>query len=171
MEFDFDKFTNQHFNPREKDVPVPDLKPWFKGKAEKDEKGEDKPPVWRVRMLTGPDLARASEAQQQNRDRNAIAQGLLSGSEDKITEAVRELIGTGATVPDDTAKRIEMLVLGSVQPVCSHQMAVKIANTFPVVFTQLTNEIMKLTGLGSEPGKPKRSSAVKKSETPSTSAT
>ncbi len=171
MELDIDKFTAQHFNPRERDVPVPDLKAFFKGKPAKDGQGNDKPPVWRVRMLTGPDLARANEAQQKNRDRNAIAASLLSGDADKLTEGLRELIGSGDAVPDDTARRIEMLVIGSVAPECSHQLAVKLADAFPVVFQQLTNEIFRLTGMGSEPGKPPRSSRTKTSETPSTSAT
>lgn len=171
MELDIDKFTSQHFNPREKDVPVPDLAAFFKGKAEQDEHGKDQPPVWRVRMLTGPDLARANEAQQRNKDRNAIAQSLLSGDADKLTEGLREILGNGDSVPDDTARRIEMLVLGSVAPECSHQLAVKLSDAFPVVFTQLTNEILKLTGQGAEPGKPKRSSGSKTSATASTSAT
>jgi len=36
-------------------------------------------------------------------------------------------------------------------------VAVKLAETFPTVFYQLTNAITNLTGQGAEVGKPKRS--------------
>jgi len=171
MEFNVDKFASTDFHPREEDVPVPDLKAFFSGKAEKDDTGKDKPPVWRVRGLSGPELARVNESQQRNRDRNAIAAGLLSGKDAQVTEAVRELVGDGDSVPDDIAKRLEMLVVGSVKPEISHSIAVRLANAYPIEFYQLTTKITQLTGQGSEPGKPKRSSGTRKSASPSSSAT
>ncbi|MDR5867302.1 hypothetical protein [Halomonas koreensis] len=171
MEFDISKFTGATFTPREEDVQVPGLKAFFTGEPEKDDKGNPKPPVWRVRGLKGAELAKANEAVEMNRNRSAIAEALASGKDQKITEALRELIGNGEKVPDDTAKRIEMLTLGSVSPECSGQLAVKLAEAFPIEFTQLTNKIMQLTGLGGEPGKPKRSSGKTKSASRSASAT
>lgn len=171
MEFDLDKFSGTDFNAREEDVAVPDLADFFKGKATKGEDGKDQPPVWRVRGLSGSELARVNEAQTRNRDRNAIAQGLLSGKDEKVTEAVRALVGGGDDVPDDIAKRLEMLVIASVKPEISHPVAVKLSETFPIEFYQLTSKITQLTGLGAEPGKPKRSSGRKTSEQPSNSAT
>ncbi len=171
MEFDITKFTGTTFTPREDDVPVPDLANFFTGEPETDEEGNPKPPVWRVRGLSGPELARVNEAVQMNRNRGAIAEALAAGKDKQLTDALRELIGNGTGVPDDTAKRIEMLTIGSVAPECSQQLAVKLANSFPIEFTQLTNQIMKLTGQGGEPGKPKRSSGTKKSASHSASAT
>jgi len=171
MEFDIQKFTSQAFQPREHDIPVPALAAWFKGAAKKDEAGAEQPPAWKVRGLTGPELAKCNEAQQRNRNRAAIAEGLASGSDDKIASAIKEILGTGQAVPDDIAKRIEMLVLGSVEPKCSHQVAVKLADAFPVEFFEITTAIVRLTGQGGEPGKPKRSSVSPKSKPPSSSAT
>lgn len=171
MEFDLDKFSGTDFHPREADVPVPDLAAFFKGKAKTGEDGKEQPPVWRVRGLSGAELARVNEAQTRNRDRNAIAQGLLSGQDEKVTEAVRALVGDGDSVPDDMAKRLEMLVIGSVDPVITHPVAVKLSAAYPIEFYQLTTKITQLTGLGSEPGKPKRSSGTRKSAQPSISAT
>jgi len=171
MEFNLDKFSGTDFHPREADVPVPDLKAFFSGTAEKDDDGKDKPPAWRVRGLTGPELARVNESQQRNRDRNAIAQGLLSGKDAQVTDAVRELIGDGDSVPDDIAKRLEMLVVGSVNPEISHSVAVRLCTAYPIEFYQLTTRITQLTGQGSEPGKPKRSSSSKTSGSRSSSAT
>lgn len=152
MQFDADKFASAAFKRREEDVPVKDLAAWFKGTKE----GEI--PVWRVRGLTGEELARVNEAQARNRNKSAIIEALSSDKQEKMTDAIKELIGTGNSVPDDLARRIEMLTIGSVAPECSHQVAVKLAEAFPVEFYELTTKITQLTGLGSEPGKPKRSS-------------
>jgi len=152
MQFDADKFASAAFKRREEDVPVKDLAAWFKGTKE----GEV--PVWRVRGLTGEELARVNEAQARNRNKNAVIDALNSDKSEKMTDAIKELIGTGNSVPDDLARRIEMLTIGSVAPECTHQVAVKLAEAFPVEFYELTTKITQLTGLGSEPGKPKRSS-------------
>lgn len=152
MQFDADKFASAAFKRREEDVPVKDLAAWFKGTKE----GET--PVWRVRGLTGEELARVNEAQARNRNKSAIIEALSSDKQEKMTDAIKELIGTGNSVPDDLARRIEMLTIGSVAPECTHQVAVKLAEAFPVEFYELTTKITQLTGLGSEPGKPKRSS-------------
>lgn len=152
MQFDADKFASAAFKRREEDVPVKDLAAWFKGAKE----GEV--PVWRVRGLTGEELARVNEAQARNRNKSAIIEALSSDKQEKMTDAIKELIGTGNSVPDDLARRIEMLTIGSVAPECTHQVAVKLAEAFPVEFYELTTKITQLTGLGSEPGKPKRSS-------------
>lgn len=152
MQFDADKFASAAFKRREEDVPVKDLAAWFKGTKD----GEA--PVWRVRGLTGEELARVNEAQARNRNKSAIIEALSSDKQEKMTDAIKELIGTGNSVPDDLARRIEMLTIGSVAPECTHQVAVKLAEAFPVEFYELTTKITQLTGLGSEPGKPKRSS-------------
>ncbi|GHA85448.1 hypothetical protein [Modicisalibacter luteus] len=165
MEFDIQKFTGTVFRAREEDVEVPDLAPYFKGL------GDQGKPVWRVRGLTGAELAKVNEAKERNRARSAIADGLLSSQGEAVTAAVRELLGEGDAVPDDLAKRIEMLVIGSVAPECTHQLATKLAGAFPVEFYQLTTKITQLTGMGGEPGKPKRSSSKATSAPPSSSAT
>ncbi|MBE0403063.1 hypothetical protein [Halomonas citrativorans] len=152
MQFDATKFASAAFKRREEDVPVKDLAAWFKGTKE----GEV--PVWRVRGLTGEELARVNEAQARNRNKSAIIEALSSDKQEKMTDAIKELIGTGDSVPDDLARRIEMLTIGSVAPECTHHVAVKLAEAFPVEFYELTTKITQLTGLGSEPGKPKRSS-------------
>ena len=165
MEFDANKFASTSFKRREADMPVPDLRDWFKGIKEKEA------PKWRVRGLTGEELARVNEAQARNRNKNAVIDALNSDKSEKVTDAIKELIGTGNSVPDDLARRIEMLTIASVAPECSHQVAVKLAEAFPVEFYDITNKITTLTGLGSEPGKPKRSSGSPPSNSHSSSAT
>lgn len=154
MPFDLGKFQGASFTPRTLAVKVADLKPFF---------GDDKP-VWTVRGLTGPELARVHEAVSRNRNRAAIAEGLLSESQQEQIKALREMIGCGDAVPDEIAKRLEMLVLGSVEPEIPHDAAVKLCTNYPAEFYLLTNKITELTGQGHEPGKPKRSSKTVKSE-------
>ena len=165
MEFDLNKFNSSSFSPREEAVPVPDLAAFFTGEPEQDENGKPKPPVWKVRGLTGEELARVNEAKERNRNRLAVAEG-LAGSDDEVAKAIQELIGHNDKVPDDLAKRLEMLVLGSVEPQCSQQLAVKLSQAFPVEFYLLTGRITQLTGQGSVVGKPKRSSGKVKSKSP-----
>jgi hypothetical protein len=157
MGFDAAKFVSAAFRPRTADVAVPDLRHFFFDLAE----GEV--PTWKVRGLTGEELARVNESTARNRSRNAIAEALLSKDADKLKEGIQELIGPASTVPDDLAKRLEMLVIGSVEPAVDQQLAVKLSQAFPVEFFQLTNKVTELTGMGAEVGKPQRSSKAQKS--------
>lgn len=152
MQFDTQKFAGASFQRREEDVPVPDLRDWFTDLKD----GEE--PSWRVRGLTGAELAAVNEAQTRNRGKNAVVEALESDNTEQVGDAIRELIGTGDSVPDDLARRIEMLVAGSVEPECPQNVAVKLAEAYPVEFYELTTKITQLTGQGSEVGKPKRSS-------------
>lgn len=148
MSFNVQKFQNTQFVPREARVPVSDLSAFF---------GPEDEPAFVVRGLTGAELAVVNEAVSRNRSRAAIAEGLLSPEQaDQIT-AVRELLGIGCAVPDDMAKRLEMLVIGSVDPKLDLPTAVHLSEAFPVEFYTLTTKITELTGLGAEPGKPKAS--------------
>lgn len=160
MGFDAQKFAGTAFRRREEEVPVPDLRAWFTGLA------DEETPAWRVRGLTGAELAAVNEAQSRNRNKSAVVEALHSDKSAHVTDAIRELIGTGDSVPDDLARRMEMLVIGSVDPECPANVAVKLAEAYPVEFYELTTKITRLTGLGSEPGKPKRSSGKAASKQP-----
>jgi hypothetical protein len=162
MAFNIQKFQQTHFTPREVSVPVKDLAVFFAA-------GED--PVFKVPGLTGAELAQVNEAVSRNRSKAAIVEGLLSKEQSKQVEAMREILGIGETVPDDLAKRLEMLVLGSVDPKIDNPTAVRLAEAYPVEFYSVTNTITELTGLGQTPGKPKPSSGSRKSSSRSNSAT
>lgn len=157
MPFDLTKFEQAQFQPREVDVDVPDLATFF---------DEGEKPVWRVRGLTGAELARANEAAENNRKIMAMLDGLLSENRQKVSEAVREFTGRGETQPDELVKRIEMLVMGSVAPAVTNPQAARLARTHPVVFWQITNQITELTGQGQQLGKPPASTGEKTSSSP-----
>lgn len=164
MAFDTQKFMKTKYTPRVVDVQVPDLKDFF---------GPDEPPVFKVRNLTGNEFARVHEAVDRHKNLSAIMESILSTqqSTDKI-EAFRKLFGVSDDVPSDIAKRLEMLTIGSVDPVIDLDAAVKLAETFPVEFYSLTTKILEITGQGSIPvGKQTPSGTIQQSEQPSTSAT
>jgi len=148
MPFDPKKFTKTKFEPRTESVPVPDLKEFF----DKKEK-----PVWKVRGLTGTELGRANESAERNKNIAAVIEGLLAASARKKTDSMRKLLGIDDSTPPDIAKRIDMLVAGSIEPVCDLDLALKLCEAFPVEFFQITTKILELTGKGHMPGKPRPS--------------
>lgn len=137
--FDVKRFMSAQFLPREEDVPVPDMREWF-------EKGDK--PVWRVRGLAGQELGSANAAAERNRNMEAILEGIASAVDRKKSEAIRKLIGDREEVPDDIAKRLEMLVIGSVEPKADIELAVRVCKVYPIEFYQITTKINQLTGMG-----------------------
>jgi hypothetical protein len=91
----------------------------------------------------------------------------MAGKGDKAS-ALRKTLGIAdGEVPPDVSRRIEMLAVGSVKPelgMDNRDVAVKLAESFPTVFYNLTNRILSLTGQGAEVGKPKPSGKAAKSE-------
>jgi len=149
MGFNSSKFISTQFIPREKGIEVKDLKPWFEKKSK---------PVWRVRGLTGYELAWCEEIKRRNKQIEKILEGLLQSGSQKQKEAIQQLVGSDPkNATDDVAKRIEMLCVGSVDPKCDNELAIKLLTNFPIEFFDITNHINLLTGKGHVPGKPKPS--------------
>lgn len=154
MAFDLQKFQQAAFTAREATVDVPALQPFF---------AEGEEPRWTVRGLTGAELASANEAKDKNRNLLALTEALVSGGETEKSAAIKGILGLSEQVPDDIARRLAMLVSGSVEPKIDHETAIKLAEAFPVAFYALTNRILELTGAGSELGKRPRSLKTDKS--------
>lgn len=162
MSFDVKKFLKAKFTHRIEGVPVPDLAAYFP---------EGIKPVWKVRGLTGQELGQANEAAARNTTILAILEGIASRMSKEQTQAVKELIGVGGSTPQDVAKRLEQLMIGSVDPVCTQDLAVRLCEVYPVEFWELTNTIVRLTGLGQMPGKQEPSGETPKSAPASPSLT
>ncbi|MCK9362141.1 MAG: hypothetical protein M0P74_00840 [Syntrophales bacterium] len=162
MSFDAKKFLKTKFTLRTDEVAVPALAAFFPEEAK---------PLWKVRGLTGQELGVANEAPERMRNMAAIMEGLASGAAKEQADAVKELLGIGGTTPQDVAKRLEHLVVGSVDPKCTQELAVRLCEVFPVEFFQLTNKIAALTGQGQMPGKQPPSGETPKSAPASPSAT
>ena len=141
MGFDAQAFQSASLKAREQDISVPALAHFF---------GDDQP-VWRVRGLTAAELGRAREAQDRSKTMAEALEAIASGS--PKAEQIRNALGLTGDVPAEVARRIAMLVAGSVSPECDHETAVKLSEAYPTVFYELTNTITNLTGEGSEMGK------------------
>lgn len=152
MQFDKKAFMKTAFVPRTENVPVPDLKDFF---------GEGAEPVWIVRGLTGHELGQVNEAKERSRNIEAILSAIVSDKSSDKTDAVKQLIGLDGSTPADIVRRIEMLKIGSIDPVADQELSVKMCTHFPIEFLQLTNAITRLTGQGAQ---------VKKKLTPSGAA-
>lgn len=156
---DIGKFMAANLCQRESEVKVGELSEWFEDGAK---------PVWKVRGMTSAELARAKfEAQEGKRDLKTLISA-LAGSDSEREKAIQEAAGLSTDdVPQDVAQRIEYLLCASVEPHFKREQrdaVVRLAEHFPTTFYTLTNEILSLTGQGSEVGKRKASGRKKVSE-------
>lgn len=149
MPFAADKFEAAKLEPRKARVPVPALAPFF---------DEGEAAEWEVRGLNSAELHRALEASRRTGSVEAIVKA-ISATGDQA-EAVRRALGLTKDTPGEIAKRLEMLVAGSVSPAITLPTAVKLAETFPIEFLDLTNRISTLTGQGYDLVKPEAASAT-----------
>lgn len=146
MGFNLEAFRASSIAPREKDIPVPELAAFF---------AEGIEPVWRIRGLTGEQVARARESGVRYKAIAVAVQALTSQSAQKAekVEAMEAMIGYGTDVPEDLAQRFDHLEFGSVEPKIDHADAVRLFAGHAFVAYKLTNEILMLTGAGPDPGK------------------
>ncbi len=137
--FDDKAFMRAKFQPRTAEVSVPGLAAFFP---------EETTPVWTVRNMTGDELAKSMEATARQKDMDTLIKALANQSA-QIDE-IRASLGIGDDVAVELAKRLEQLVMASVDPVIDKPLAVKLAENYPIEFYQLTNKIIELTGLGAD---------------------
>ena len=154
MPFDARAFTKAQFEPRLGDVIIPELRDWFGG----DE------PIFRVRGLSGIELAQALEAAQTSQSRAELAEALLDGTDGAKVDAVKEAFGLGKGVPDELIRYHELVIRGTVEPKLTREVSVKLAERFPIDHKQLALKILALTGQGQAvKKKPSACSATPKS--------
>lgn len=147
MPFDAEKFDNAEFRPRMATLDVPVLKPFF-------DKGEK--PQWKVRGLTAAEFSRALDAEKRNSSIDVLISALSAAqSKADAVKATRKALGLAdSTTPGEVAKRLEVLVAGSVQPEMTMERAVRFSEKFAADFYIITTKILELTGQGFELGKP-----------------
>jgi hypothetical protein len=143
MPFDVERFERAKFEPRRERVPVEALAGFF---------GPDEAPEWEVRGISSAELHRALEASRRQGSVESIVKAIAASGDQAL--AVRKALGLTNDTPGEIAKRLEMLVLGSVAPRIELPAAVKLAESFPIEFLSLTNKISELTGKGADLVKP-----------------
>jgi hypothetical protein len=143
MPFNLKQFNKTEYQLRTADVKIttPALMSFFS-------EGDD--PVWKVRGLTAAELALAEESILSKQTVfDVIKEAVKLNNSDKITE-LGNLLGNTTDLPKAVKKRIEHLVLGSIDPVIDTREAVILQQNFPVEFMELSNKILELTGQGAE---------------------
>lgn len=148
MSFDIKGFERTKFKRNTEDFKVEVLKDFF---------AEDEEPVFIMQGLRHDEIAACNAAIRGNDNLKTILQA-AAHHKPSIKKAIGDMITGGVDVPEDTQKRIMHLTFGSVKPKINEGLAVKLAETFPVEFIQMTDLILKLTGEGMiAVKKPKRS--------------
>jgi hypothetical protein len=165
MGFNADKFQNTKMAARTEKVECRALRDFFDEvpaidaalaagtiTPEEHRKQLDAVLVWEVRGLTTSEMARCADAESRNKTVTSMLE--MVGDVAGQVAALREAIGLTKGTPGEVAKRIEMLVAGSVNPKCDLQTAVLVAERFAIDFTYITNRITILTGQGFDIVKP-----------------
>lgn len=147
MTFNAEAFTAAEFTARTESVTVPQLADFF---------AEGTPPEFVVRGLTVSELQRAMDAGTRQNGIDVVIKA-ISSQKDQVAQ-IRKALGMTADVPGEIAKRVEMLVLGCVNPKLTHAAAVKLGEVCPIEFYDITNKITMLTGQGGSRVKPPPSS-------------
>lgn len=162
MGFDTKEFMKAKFMHRTEKIPVPDLAAFF---------AEGEEAAWTVRGLTGQEVGRANEAPERMKLMVSMVEGLMSPIGKEQVDTIKSLLGMDGPTPEDTARRIAYLMIGSVNPVCTQDLAVKLCETFTGTFITLTQRIKELTAMGKLPGKQPPSGETQTSGTASPSVT
>jgi len=67
-------------------------------------------------------------------------------------KALKARLGLNEEVPDEIVRGIALIKYGSVDPIVSQEVVVKLAEKHPVPFYRLWRKIMELSGLGATLG-------------------
>lgn len=154
MAFDAKAFSKAKFEPRIEEFRFPELAEFF----------GDSEPVFKVRGLTGIELAQALDSAGSAKTRAELAEALLDGAIEDKSEALKSAFGLGGGVPDELIRHHELVIRGVVDPAITRDVSVKIADRFPIDHRNLASLITRLTGQGQVKKKPKSSG-----ETPASS--
>jgi hypothetical protein len=143
MPFDIERFISTPMQRKTEKVPCPDLAAFF---------GDGEEHFWEIQTLTAVELCRCNEA----KERSANVGMLLEAAAQTTgqIEALRKAIGLTKDTPGEIAKRMELLVYGSVSPKVSLEQAVVFAERYGADFYQITNRILILSGSGFDVVKP-----------------
>jgi hypothetical protein len=144
MGFNIQKFRDAKIKPRTRDIEIKELACFF---------DDDENPIFKIKNLTGHEIAECNEAVKSNQQVRVMVEKLLSSNAREKADAICESLGVGSNkTPDDLVRRINILRVGSVDPVLNNEDCVRLASMFPEQFYDLTNNILILTHMGAELG-------------------
>ena len=150
MSFDLEGFRRAEFSARQEEVDVSDsaLAAFFP---------DDEKALWTVRGLDGSELQECMDAKEKQKEITSILK--LVSENKEMADKVRAASGmSDKETPAEMVKRLEMLLIASVNPKLNRPDVVKIAKVAPIEFLQLTAQISRLTGEGFSLVKPEAAS-------------
>ena len=142
MGFDVKRFMSAKFEDRLGEVKAPQLRTFF---------GEGEEPVFKVRGLTGEEIAHVRKAMKTAVDQEELVRQLMSQNARSKAGAIMEELGlAGDSVPEEYVRHIELIRRGSVDPdlMNDRDVIVKIGREGATTFWALGDKILSLTGLG-----------------------
>lgn len=145
MGFDVDRFRKSTLKLRTAEVKLPEMQDWF---------AEGEEAAFIVRGLDGEEFYHVRQAAAKRADIQAIVSRLTAGDGSAIASAIDEFYGS---VPEEFARRVEILIYGCVEPELDRQTAMKLYRHFPVSAHSLADAILRCSGEGSVPGESKGS--------------
>ena len=157
MNFDIKEFERLELKQKEEEFEANELRLLFPN-IPKDERI-----VIKIRALTGAEFYKVSEMHKPNQFALMLIKALEEGNINEGAEAIKEALNKADQNPEYKF-RIEVLVLGTVEPRFNHAQAVKLFQHFPVVAHRITERILELTGSGSELKKKKQDSDTSKTK-------
>lgn len=140
MAFDTNAFDLAAFTQPTKKIPVPELQSFF---------AEDESPEFEIRGLTGNELAIVNEEVETASKTKILIEAIVGGTDQGLKSGIETFLNKGGVTPSDLVRRFKMLQFGSIPPL-PEQVCVKLANAKPTTFYRITNEIIRLTGEGSD---------------------
>ena len=153
--FDKNKFERAEFTPRTEELEIELMVSFFP---------EGEKPLFMVRGLTADEVARTNKAVDNGKMAETLIKALASGDNIQMVDSLKAQLGYGDEVDGEVARRIELIIYGTVSPKLPRELIVKISNTMPTVFYLLSNKITDLTGQGQVTGKPKPSGETTESK-------
>jgi len=111
-----------------------------------------------IRGLMANEMFIAKEARAEHSPLHALAEAIKSGDKSEMTEAFRKMMGNSTdSIAAETAYRHELIKWGVIDPETGENIlddsdVSKIGEHFPLVFLQVSDKIMALSGQGSSVG-------------------
>lgn len=149
MGFNTEAFMAADFAARTEAVPFPNLAEFF---------ADGETAEFLVRGLSANEVLQTHAASTKQNGIDAVVKAIAS-QKDQV-ELIRRALGLSGDILGETARRIELLVLGCVAPKLTHAHVVKLAEKFPSEFIGLTTKIAELSAQGACRVKPQPSSPV-----------